>query len=201
MNWKDVPLPEKMLALPKDARGFSVPFIVACDETGKPQFTVNDRAKVMHALTNGLCGICGQGIPMNDVWLVGGPQSAFHPQGAYIDGPLHGDCARYALQVCPYLAVSNVKYRSAIDAERLSGRFKDTTILIDPTVDPDRPKLFALVRITGLSMTPNGYLVPDRPYPDAEYWNGGQRLDEAEALEVLASLGLTPCVVRRGVTP
>lgn len=190
MNWKDVPLPKRMQTLPKDARGFPIPHIVAYDSHGKPQFAVNDRHTALMALRDGLCGICGQPLPKYDIWMVGGPRSAFDPRGCYIDGPLHGGCARYALQVCPYLAVSLMKYRSMINVENLSGRFDGTTILVDPTVDPDHPILFAMVRIEQFAMTPNGYLVPSRPYLDAEFWNGGEPMTRAEATVKLLEIGL-----------
>jgi hypothetical protein len=190
MNWKDVPLPKRMQALPKDARGFPIPHIVAYDSHGKPQFTVNDQHKVLLALTDGLCAICGQPLPKSDVWMVGGPRSAFDPRGCYVDGPLHGDCARYALRVCPYLAVSMMKYRSMKDLEKMAGRFDGTKILFDPTVDPDRPILFAMVRTEQIGMTPNGYLVPQRPYLDAEFWSGGEEMTRAEATVKLAEIGL-----------
>ena len=42
--------------------------------------------------------------------------SALHPNGAYIDPPLHHECMRFALQTCPYLI--STKYTKRIDGGR-----------------------------------------------------------------------------------
>jgi hypothetical protein len=184
MNWRDIPLPERMKSMPTDKRGFPIPYVVAIDASGNPQFTVNDAVKQITAIHQQLCGICGQRMPQDDIWLVGGPKSAFHPHGAYIDGPLHGECARYALQVCPYLAIS-ATYRPHIEVSKLQARFKDTAILIDPTVDPSRPPFFVMVRTEQITITPQGYLVPIRPHWAAEFWKGGEPMSREEATKQL----------------
>ncbi len=189
MNWHTVPLPERMQKLPRDARGFPIPFVVLRDANGVPAFTVNDQGRVMLALSRQLCGICGQRMPRNNIWFLGGPQSAFHPNGAYNDGPLHRECARYALQVCPYLAISSMKHRDGKALEDLG--MKLGTILVDPTMDTARPPLFALVRTAAYELTGSGYIRPERPYFEAEFWRDQQQLPGEVALPILSGLNLT----------
>ena len=66
-------------------------------------------------------------------WLVGGPASAFHPRGAYVDTPTHYACLRYALQMCPHLAGGRVKH---LDANRVNQttRFGSDIQVKDPTL-------------------------------------------------------------------
>ena len=42
------PVPKMMRTLPRDARGYPIPFIVVIDRAGKPQFTINDAQRVEH---------------------------------------------------------------------------------------------------------------------------------------------------------
>ena len=87
MNWRDVPLPERMQRLDKDQRGLPIPFIVQLDAaTGRQYFTINDERKVEACRQHDLCAICGQKL-LRGRWFVGGPASAFHEHGCYIDTP------------------------------------------------------------------------------------------------------------------
>ena len=102
-----IPIPERMRHL-KVYRGYAVPWGVLIDADGTPQFAINmeeARDLMIHA---DLCGICGKPL-FRGRWFVGGPASALHPRGAYIDMPIHNECKDYALQACPYLAAPAVR--------------------------------------------------------------------------------------------
>ena len=90
--------------------------------------------------------------------------SAFHPQGAYIDPPLHHECMRFAVQTCPYLV--NQKYQKQDRWPTTLDRSKAPNVitLIDPTLDPTRPKIFVAAMAVGQTYTENGYVVPKHPY-------------------------------------
>src|SRR5215472_13925800 len=96
-------VPSRMAHLPLDPRGYPIPANVYRDAQGRPHFTINDDRKRLEQLRRDACPICDQSLYIGR-WFVGGPLSAFHPNGAYIDLPMHHECATYALQVCPYLA-------------------------------------------------------------------------------------------------
>src|SRR6185437_6539467 len=99
------PLPPEMEHLDRDPRGLPIPFIVYRDKDGNPDFRINDMEKVSRCISEGLCAISGLKLADDDVWFIGGPQSAYRPAGAYLDPPSKRVCAEWALQVCPFLAM------------------------------------------------------------------------------------------------
>tara|TARA_R110001592_G_scaffold47952_2_gene151505 strand:- start:508 stop:1020 length:513 start_codon:yes stop_codon:yes gene_type:complete len=92
--------PERIQALPKEGRGYPVPFFAAVIK-GKPDFRVLDEDKWLKAVQGRLCSVCGAGLG-KQVAFVGGPRSM--ASGFFTDAGMHPECAEYALQVCPYLA-------------------------------------------------------------------------------------------------
>jgi hypothetical protein len=179
-SWKTIPLPPNMVDLPKDKRGFPVPYVVLIKD-GEPVFTVNDTYAVIRAVVNELCGICGK--PLDDAWMVGGPESAFNPHGVYVDSPVHHDCGAYALQVCPYLAMS--AYRGAVDVQKLQEKWPDL-YLKDYTQNDRRVPFFVMGKVNSWSRDMSaGYIHIGRPFLLTEYWNGGEQLkyEQAKALK------------------
>lgn len=170
-----------MVDLPKDKRGFPVPYVVLIKD-GEPVFTVNDSHAVLRAVLNELCGICGKSLN-DDAWMVGGPESAFNPRGAYVDSPVHHDCGTYALQVCPYLAMS--AYRGAVDVQKLQEKWPDL-YLKDYTQNDRRVPFFVMGKVSswGRDMS-SGYIHIERPFLLTEYWNGSEQLtyEQAKALK------------------
>lgn len=179
-------IPARMAHLPKDARGYPIPFIVARTSDGAAHFTINDEVKVRHALERRLCGICGKLMHKTKLWLVGGPGSAFAKRGAYIDGPVHYECGQYALAVCPYLAMPNyarrIDDRKVTDAQR-----KEFAIFSDPTMIPEQPEVFVFGCTRGINIATHRYgrmIVPLRPWDAVEYWKGGQRIGDIEGAAI-----------------
>lgn len=174
-----VPIPDRMKALPFDRRGLPVPVTVYVDHDGKPHFTINDEAKRQHMIMDDRCSICG-GKLLRGRWFVGGPMSAFDPEGAYIDPPMHHECAHYALRVCPYLAAPS--YSKRVD-DRTLGKERDDLILIDPTMIAERPEYFVAVLARGQDLVIYEkpvlmvrYIKPRRPYIRVEHWRHGRRI-------------------------
>ena len=182
LNWKDVPLPPLMRALPKDERGFPIPVIILRDPDGKAIFSANNGNVVEKCAKEHLCGVCGNKL-LDDTWVLGGPLSAFHPHGVYIDTPIHHECGTYALQVYPYLVLSS--YRSVPDrVGKLNERFAGTAVLVNPTQDPNRPPFFVFAKVSGYERD-NGYVYPVRPFLAEEFWLAGERISRERALEVV----------------
>src|SRR5262252_7462676 len=139
-----VPIPQRMRRLKRDRRGYPIPAGVYVDDTGRPHFTINDEATRLDQIVRHCCPICGTRIKNKaEQVFVGGPQSAFHPQGAYIDLPMHPDCAAYALQVCPYLAAPH--YNGRLDDRTLTAESGKVHIMLDNTVYANRPPTFVAV--------------------------------------------------------
>jgi hypothetical protein len=173
----NVAIPVRMIGMSKDRRGYPVPYIVFRDSTGRPHFTINSDVMRAKAIREDRCSICGQKL-LRGRWYVGGPKSAFHPHGAYVDPAMHKECVEYALQVCPFLAMPSYAHR--IDAQTLSD--KTAHILADNTQDPGQPELFVAVMTTGAKELPQpttSYFKPRQPYVAVTYWRAGVQLDPA----------------------
>jgi len=178
----DVPIPERMARLARDARGYPVPFVVLVQKDGKPLFTVNDSSKALVAIHQDRCAICGQRL-LRGRWFAGGPGAALHPRGCYIDTAMHRECMEYAMKVCPYHAAP--RYEKRIDDLKVdySQRAPEDRILADPTMIVDRPPLFVCVhaRAQSVEVGSTGFVIrPSRPYISMQFWRQGQRLPDDE---------------------
>jgi hypothetical protein len=182
-------LPRRMNHLRRDKRGFPIPYTVMCGQDGQPYFTVNDSAKQHECAKERRCSVCGKRI-QGLQWFVGGPLSAFHPEGAYMDNALDEECARFALQTCPYLAARNYVHRidtAAMADEDLAANY----ILMDPTILPDRPKVFVAVACRAYDFTIEGivgtlHMKPRKPYAKIEFWLHGVQVSADRAVEMLS---------------
>lgn len=180
-----------MLGCPKDRRGYPVPANVMW-QGDEPLFTVNSQEWTRRALDDLLCPLCGQPLEKDDAWFAGGPVSAFHPNGAYFDLPGHGDCIRYALQVCPYMIAPRYTPK---DNERIERLAKEGILGIDPTVLRSRPLVMIMVRADGWMLTEQDNfgmrkLKPfrsgdDYGYPEIEGWKEGVKITDKHELRRL----------------
>lgn len=92
-------LPERMRDLPVDERrGLPVPYMNV-QEDGSHDFTAVNISRLDGF---SLCGICGKPL---DYWLafVGGPLST--QNRAFIDPPMHEECAEASIRLCPHMAI------------------------------------------------------------------------------------------------
>jgi hypothetical protein len=184
-------MPERIARLPRDPRGYPVPWNVLRGNDGTPLFTVSDDRKTWRALREGLCPICSERLG-RWLWFVGGPLSAFDPGGCYMDLPGHRDCIEFALRTCPYLAMP--KYLGRIDVTHPEKLPPEARILLDETQIPDRPQIFVAVACNRVGAMDRGmlapYLKPVAPFLDWTYWRHGRQLTEDEAMPYLrAALG------------
>lgn len=193
-----VTIPKRMRGLRRDSRGYPEPWILYRDETGKAHFSINDSGRVEFAKIDRLCSICG--APLLDqgeksMWMIGGPMSALHPDGAYNDPAVHRLCGIYALRVCPYLALPSWgkmtsvggRIAATIPPERwgagVAGFHNPTPT--NPML-AGRPTLFVFIRVSGYSISPeNRYLLPTRPVLAQEFWRNGGRVADKTASEIL----------------
>jgi len=164
----------------RDKRGFPIPYIILRDKSGQPHFTINDEEKRTECLVKRRCAVCGKHLEKT-FWFVGGPMSAFHENGAYLDTALHQECMEYALQVCPYLAAP--RYQSRIDAKKLDPDLFDGYIMMNNTMIPGRPTVFVCVKTSDFTIMYNGYIRLQRPYLNIQYWDQSVRLSVEEGMK------------------
>ena len=188
MSRMETEVPPRMRRLDRDKRGYPIPWIVQRDLDGRPFFTINDSLKVMACGDRKLCGICGRPLE-RDVWLVGGPGSAFHEHGAFLDPPMHHACARYAMRVCPYIGA---RYPGRIDnALAKHGRWPPGLGIVQEDLAlPEQPPFFVLARTlrAPLDLTAGSIRFnPHRPWRSVEFWRHGVQLTDTEARDLLTA--------------
>jgi hypothetical protein len=98
LNWKTLPM--RMKSLPRDDRGFPVPWFVQWIE-GKPEFRAMDGKKYVAAVRNNLCWVCGEKMGITKVF-VAGPMCGINRTSA--EPPSHIECARWSAINCPFLS-------------------------------------------------------------------------------------------------
>jgi hypothetical protein len=113
------PMPARISRLPKDVRGYPVPFFVAWQD-GKPLFPVMDPAKMKLAMRASLCWICGEPLGAYKGFVIG-PMCVCNRISA--EPPQHVDCGKFAALNCPFLAQPLAK-RVISDA----GTYKGTPV-------------------------------------------------------------------------
>jgi len=93
------PMPDTVKLLPT-ARGYPVPWFVAWMK-GKPEFRVADARKMVTAVNERRCWVCGQHMTGLMAFIVG-PMCTVTRTTA--EPPCHPDCAEYSVKACPFLA-------------------------------------------------------------------------------------------------
>jgi len=156
MNTLTAPLPpdmpSRMRQLRRDKVGRPIPWFVG-DVDGQPDFRFMDAKKLVRAIQEQVCFICGQALNRN--------RERTGPKGTFVAGPMclinrtsaeppnHGDCAEWSAKACPFLTKPA--------KERRTSDLPDT--LIDPagfSIDRN-PGVTALIE----SEKWNYYQVPD----------------------------------------
>ena len=104
-----VPIPPKMVRLPRDSAGRPVPYFAAHVD-GHHDFRVIDPRRLVDALRLGACWVCGQTLGANKVFVVG-PMCVVNRVSS--EPPSHRDCALYSAQACPFLTTPGKVRREA----------------------------------------------------------------------------------------
>lgn len=93
-------LPLRMKDLPRDQRGYPVPWFVDWLD-GVPEFRAMDRVKFARALRERLCWVCGQRLGVH-VSFVAGPMCGVNRTSS--EPPSHRECAQWSAINCPFLS-------------------------------------------------------------------------------------------------
>jgi hypothetical protein len=103
----DIPMPERIARLPRDAAGRPVPWFVYWKD-GVPDFRVIEPGKVADAYYKRLCFVCGQPLGKFAAFVIG-PISAIYHTSA--EPPNHRDCALFSVRACPFLSTPKMHRR------------------------------------------------------------------------------------------
>ncbi len=103
------PLPDRIKALPIDARGYPIPWFVATID-GVRDFRVADGEKRYRAVKEELCWVCGQKLGKYKTFVIG-PMCAVNRNTS--EPPSHRDCAEFSVQACPFMMLPKAEYRRA----------------------------------------------------------------------------------------
>jgi hypothetical protein len=139
MDITKIQIPDRLLDRPRDPRGYPITYITAMTQNG-PDFATTDEAKRFDALKNNLCALCGKSLDDYQFYFIGGEKS--YQSHAFIDPAMHGLCARYAIQVCPFLRGDISKYRE----KTLAMSDPNITNLRHADMDNVRPNRMGLFR-------------------------------------------------------
>jgi hypothetical protein len=142
------PLPARIAKLPVDRRGYPVPWFVAWIN-GEPEFRTMDGGKLVLAVRDRRCWVCGQPLGSFLAFTIG-PMCAVNRVSA--EPPSHRECAEFSAIACPFLTRPHMRRReNDLPAEATSAA--GVTIARNPGV--------ALVWVTKsyrVRRAPGGYL-------------------------------------------
>src|SRR5271155_3030005 len=103
------PIPPRMQHLPIDPkRGFIVPWFVQWID-GQPDFRIMDAGKLVRAIANKLCWVCGNPLGNQRGCFVVGPMCVITRNTA--EPPGHPECCRFSAMACPFLAMPKMRRR------------------------------------------------------------------------------------------
>lgn len=168
-----VEIPARLSARPCDKRGYPIPWMVATDSSGQPDFRVTDQKRWVAAVKLRCCSMCGERMGRH-LAFIGGPKS--FESRLFTDLPMHKDCATYAIQVCPFLAAPNMKY-----AERLPSMEGVQVVRHTPEMVDERPDRFFLGATTAYEVVQIGQgsvVAHARQWETVEWWRHGARLPD-----------------------
>jgi hypothetical protein len=117
------PIPARMAKLPV-ARGYPVPWFVEWID-GVPDFRIMDGRKLVRAVREKLCWVCGQRLGSFLAFTIG-PMCAVNRISA--EPPSHRECAVFSAKACPFLTRPTMHRRTAgfpEEAEKPGGLMLD----------------------------------------------------------------------------
>lgn len=104
-----VPMPDRIRRLPRTKVGYPIPWFVAQQPDGTYDLRVSDADKLVQAVRESLCWVCGLRLGAFVAFPIG-PMCALNKISG--EPPAHRECAEYTLRVCPFLVTPGMRRRS-----------------------------------------------------------------------------------------
>lgn len=133
-------------------------------KNGVPDFRTTDMDVWNQVVVGELCALCGEQLDYWK-WFIGGP-SCFETR-LFFDAAMHEPCARYAMEVCPFLTMA----RGYSQRPLLEG----TEIVVK--VNPKPSDRLGLGRTRRYSLIQKGkdLFIHTTPFVYVEWWKNGKR--------------------------
>lgn len=179
MPAKDIQMPARIARLPKDRRGYPVPYFVEEPLPGKePDFRIMNVRNFAMCVKHKRCWICGEPLGANLAFVVG-PMCCVNLISS--EPPSHRECARYAAQVCPFLSIPAAKRREAGMPE--------------PVIEPGGVMIKRNPGVTVVWMTksytlqklPNGVIIHMGEPTAIEFWTQGRHATRPEVEQAVVT--------------
>ncbi len=107
---REVPMPSRIRALPRDELGRPIPWFVAELKDGTRDFRLAASERRYRALRDNLCWVCGQKRPKTMMFAIG-PMCTLNRITAEPAG--HVECVVYSAQVCPFMLRPQMQRRTS----------------------------------------------------------------------------------------
>jgi hypothetical protein len=172
---RDIPMPDRIKSLPRDRRGFPVPYFVEKID-GQWDFRVMRKDALMAGISKGSCWLCGQKLGRYRVFVLG-PMCTVNRISA--EPPSHADCATYAACACPFLTKPRMRYNT----KDLPANGTNVEGFVDR--NPGATALW--VTDQGYRYNPNIRLFEFGDPVRVEWWSKGRRATPEEAREAFDS--------------
>jgi hypothetical protein len=98
-----IAIPDGIAALPVDKRGYPIFWTAHITPDGEPDFRILEMDRVFKALKERRCGMYDRRIEGQSVCFLSTRENADGLRRS-TDPPMHEDCLRYALVICPFLS-------------------------------------------------------------------------------------------------
>lgn len=121
-------IPVIMEHLPLDERGYPIPYFAPLVD-GKYDFRYQDPHKKEICLKYNKCSVCGKPLFDKSFWFITGPIGLANQ--VVSDAPMHEDCGRFSMEVCPHLQFQKAERRSE---EEIIAQSQQAGIMTKPNV-------------------------------------------------------------------
>jgi hypothetical protein len=171
-----------MAALPRDERGWIVPWFVVWKD-GEPVFPAFDPQKWRRAVyrQSRRCWVCGEPLGRTLVFCIG-PMCAINRITS--EPPCHLDCATYAVMVCPFIV--NPRMGRVPEAKVPGGKIIPPAGMHDDR-NPGIMLLWPTEDYRVIRMDNGPLLEIDAPTGSVQWWTLGRRATPREAADAFAN--------------
>lgn len=125
------PLIPRIAKLPRDERGYPIPFFVAQLPDGKFDFRIVDPVKLRRCVREKLCWVCGEKLGKHITFPIG-PMCMITRVSS--EPPSHTDCAEWSVRGCPFLSKPAMERREDELTEGYEGNTPGVMIKRNPGV-------------------------------------------------------------------